>query len=200
MNDPVVSIYYRPHKECIGTGFLFTSCLVMTNHHVIKRKCHECGRGYAFNKLQVLIHYPHKQVYLECKLVYSIKELDVAILQLAEPIEGACLEMRIDNDFLPEETFRTYSPHMPKSPQTLTLLVNQGMYDDDLYNKSLLFRSNSEVKRGQSGSPIIDSQGKVAAVLHSSGEDSKGKPTNSFATSVVKVMLEIRKRIIKEIK
>jgi S1-C subfamily serine protease len=167
----IVSLYFKNQSK--GTSFAFSdSGLAIAAYHTI------CN-GEATTKEGSYI-----------KIIGSDKDLDIAIIQLPGHLKYKCLELGDSDTLVPGEEIYHYGFAIN------SLIGNKGYYcgKDHKY----LYASN-EMMHGQSGGPVLNSQGQVVAVckahLYCTPEKIKDSiyhsgPSQYIPVNTVKSLLE----------
>ena len=185
-NNPVVSIFHPPSNMIVATGFLIASNVLMTNNHV-------CS---LYRKLQVIIYYPHKKIIMDIKRKFAKASLDFALMELFEDLgpEAEIMTLGISQSVEIDSHYRLLCPHWKVSEVVLDPLLNHGMYDESLYNRSLLMKASYKVGPGTSGSPIVDSENNVVALHWACGANKKRTERNSFSVPIDLIKKEMLKQ------
>lgn len=148
--DPPPPSGERPASS--GTGFVVAPGRIMTNNHVVA----ECGRMVARNAAGTRVN---------ARVLATDRERDLAVLS-------------VPNDFGPPLTFRT-SPDVRRGETVVTYgfplsgLLSSGptLTSGDvsalagLRNNPANFQISAPVQPGNSGGPLLDSQGNVVGVV-----------------------------------
>jgi len=153
-NNPIISIFHPPTNSVIGSGFFLTPNTIMTNYHVIA----------GCRKLQVIIYYPNKKVIIDVKKLIFKKSLDFALLQIEEDLGFAALTLGSSQFVEVGSCYKLLCAHWIPPEVKLSPLLNHGMYEEELYNKSLLMEADHKVGPGTSGSPIVDSENRIVSI------------------------------------
>ncbi|MFQ3543688.1 trypsin-like peptidase domain-containing protein [Halobacillus rhizosphaerae] len=133
-----------------GTGFSFTrDGQILTNHHVIE------------GEKRISVAFPERGLF-EAKVIKDFPEVDLAVLK-AEGQNFPHLQLADHTAFNDEEHF-----YFIGNPLKFTGIANQGTIIDytQLEDwKDPVLMLDAPVYRGNSGSPVINDQGKVIAVV-----------------------------------
>lgn len=141
-----------------GTGFSISDDgYIVTNHHVVEEKP------------QIIIHYPELKGSYEAEIELSYPEYDLALLKVdAEDLPY--LTLAEEAQFYQDEHI-----YFIGNPLRFSGIANEGQIID-MTNSSLetpVIMLNAPIYRGNSGSPVINRDGEVIAVIYATRNDSE---------------------------
>lgn len=179
-------------NETLGTGFMFASDLLMTNHHVIKTAIEAEATTYSFNYQldrkgqvcnRVTVHA------LPGGLFYTNSELDYSVIQLNNPPDFGVLSLRAVQVHRGDRVAIIQHPggHLKK----ISMQNNFVAYAD-----TQVIQYTTSTLPGSSGSPVFDDAMGVVAIHHSGGmliEPNTGRRyLRNAGTSMVAVLEDLK--------
>jgi hypothetical protein len=153
-------------KRGYGTGFLFSSNLLMTNNHVISNKAESEITEYTFNyqlDRDGNVCSPLPAYSMPDGLFYTNAELDYTVVQLKEP---PLLAKPLNLDKVPvrRDSRVTIIQHPSGHLKKISMQNNFVAYAD-----AKVVQYTTSTLPGSSGSPVFNDDFKVVAIHHSGG-------------------------------
>jgi V8-like Glu-specific endopeptidase len=188
-----------PMTDDIGTGFLISNTLLMTNNHVIESKesmetvkiqfNYEIDQ--SMNKLPVDIYT------LDKNLFYTNPDLDYTIVKLnGNPGEKWSFIPLINNS-IPKKGNKTSIIHHPAGDYKSVSLLD-GKVEDVKQNGFIKY--SSDTLTGSSGAPVFDTSWNLIALHHFSGDqDLNGVYLNNEGIAITKILEDLKTKAIDEI-
>jgi len=188
-----------PMTDDIGTGFLVSNSLLMTNNHVIEcRESMETVKiqfnyeiDQSMNKLPVDIYT------LDKNLFYTNPDLDYTIVKLnGNPGEKWSFITLINNS-IPKKGNKTSIIHHPAGDYKSVSLLD-GKVEDIKQNGFIKY--SSDTLTGSSGAPVFDTSWNLIALHHFSGDqDLNGVYLNNEGIAITKILEDLKTKAIDEI-
>ncbi|SDH04537.1 Trypsin-like peptidase domain-containing protein [Alteribacillus persepolensis] len=147
--EAVVTVQGEGRFGCTkGTGFFIEeSGLLLTNHHVIE-------------DLRVIGIHTEEGEILEGEVVKSDEEKDLALVQTNPSENVAALPLQTENAHTGEHIY------VIGNPLSFTKIANEGRVLDEAITNTSALGISAPIYRGNSGSPVIGEDGRVAGVVY----------------------------------
>lgn len=172
----------KAHPIQGGSGFLINDQTLLTNHHVVEmnnetKAAASAAYGVDFvndTKLEVRVQVViQRDVVMDATVRASSAEMDVAVVELSEPIGGRVAVALGDSSSV-TETQTVYAlgfPQLPELAQDVKYYTNSDVTVTDgiiakkiLNNGTPFIQHSAKISSGNSGGPLVNAEGQVVGI------------------------------------